>query len=75
MRIAYPGRTLAAMGIEIDDPDAFYLFETRMGVVWPVDPDSGLLVGEETYTSTDGFAGIADRKLTLADIAPLEPSA
>ena len=75
MRMAYPGTTLQAMGIEIDDPEAFYLFETRMGVVWPVDPESGLLVGEETYSGTDGFAGIADRKLSLADIAPLEPVA
>ena len=40
-------------------------------VVWPIDPDSGLLVGEETYTGTDGFEGIADRKLGPDDIAPL----
>ncbi len=71
MRIAYPGRTLAAMGIEVDDPDAYYLFETRMGVVWPVDAESGKLVGEETYTGTDGFAGIAERKITEEDIVPL----
>jgi len=72
MRIAYPGATLAAMGIEVDDPDAYYLYETRMGVVWPVDPVEGRLVGEETYTGTDGFAGIADRKIRLSDVAPLE---
>lgn len=71
MRMAYPGRTLAAMGIEVDDPDAYYVFQTRMGVVWPVDPESGLLVGEETYTGTDGFEGIADRKLGPGDIVPL----
>lgn len=71
MRMAYPGRTLAAMGIEVDDPDAYYLFETRMGVVWPVDPDSGMLKGEESYTGTDGFEGIADRKLGPDDIAAL----
>ena len=46
------------MGIEVDDPDAYYLYETRMGVVWPVDPSEGKLVGEETYTGGDGFAGI-----------------
>jgi len=71
MRIAYPGTTLAAMGIEVDDPGAYYLYQTRMSVVWPVDPESGLLVGEETYTGTDGFEGIADRKLGLDEIAPL----
>jgi hypothetical protein len=72
MRMAYPGRTLAAMGIEVDDPDAYYLYQTRMCVVWPVDAASGKLVGEEAYTGTDGFAGIADRKLAPEDIAPLE---
>ena len=69
--MAYPGRTLAAMGIDVDDPDAYYLFETRMSVVWPIDPESGMLVGEETYTGTDGFEGIADRKLGPEDIVPL----
>ena len=68
MKMAYPGRTLAAMGIEVDDPDAYYLFQTRMSVVWPVDLESGLLVGEESYTGTDGFEGIADRKLGPDDI-------
>ena len=71
MRMAYPGRTLAGMGIDVDDPDAFYLFETRMSVVWPVDSEAGKLVGEETYTGTDGFQGIADRKIGADDIAPL----
>lgn len=71
MRMAYPGRTLAAMGIEVDDPEAYYLYETRMGVVWPVDAESGMLKGEETYTGTDGFEGIADRKITAEDIVPL----
>lgn len=72
MKMAYPGRTLAAMGVEVDDPDVFYLYQARMGVVWPVDPDSGLLVGEEVYTGEDGFAGIADRKLGPGDIVPLK---
>ncbi len=71
MRMAYPGQTLIAMGIDVDDADAYYLYQTRMGVVWPVDPESGLLIGEETYTGTDGFAGIADRKINPEDIAPL----
>src|SRR4051812_28951029 len=68
MRMAYPGRTLQAGGIEIDDPDAYYLFETRMAIVWPID-EHGLFVGEDAYTSGDGFAGIAQRKIDPADIA------
>jgi hypothetical protein len=71
MRMAYPGKTLAAMGIDVDDPDAYYLYQTRMSVVWPVDPESGMLTGEETYTGTDGFEGIADRKISLDDVVPL----
>ncbi len=72
MRMAYPGRTLQAMGIEVDDPEAHYLSESRMGVVWPVDADEGKLTGEEVYSVGDGFEGIAERKISLADIAELE---
>tara|TARA_R110000823_G_scaffold130015_10_gene257864 strand:- start:17957 stop:18514 length:558 start_codon:yes stop_codon:yes gene_type:complete len=71
MHMAYPGRTLALMGIEVDDPEAYYLYQTRMSVVWPVDEASGMLLGEETYTGTDGFEGIAERKISAEDIAPL----
>ncbi len=71
MRMAYPGRTLAAMGIEVDDVDAYYLSEARMGIVWPVDLDEDRLTGEEVYSCGETFAGIADRKIDLADIVPL----
>jgi hypothetical protein len=68
MRIAYPGRTLLAMGIEVDDPDASYLYETRMATLWPFD-EHGLARGEDTYTGGNGFEGIAQRKLSDADFA------
>jgi hypothetical protein len=67
MRMAYPGRTLQAMGITVDDADAHYLYEARMATLWPFDAD-GLVLGEDTYTGSDGFAGIAERKLDEADI-------
>jgi hypothetical protein len=67
MRIAYPGRTLQAMGIDVDDPDAYYMYEARMATLWPFD-EKGLAKGEDTYTGSDGFAGIADRKLAPADV-------
>jgi hypothetical protein len=38
-----------------------------MCIVWPMDED-GLVIGEDTYTEGDGFAGIAERKLGLGDI-------
>ncbi len=74
MRMAYPGSTLQARGIEVDDLDAYYLFETRMAIVWPIDED-GLFLGEDAYTSGDGFAGIADRTIDPADIKGWEPTA
>ncbi|WP_067168925.1 nuclear transport factor 2 family protein [Microtetraspora niveoalba] len=71
MRMAYPGRTLLAMGIEVDDPDAYYLYESRMAIVWPID-EHGRIIGEESYSDRNGFAGIADRKLGSGDIASLD---
>jgi hypothetical protein len=72
MRMAYPGATLRAMGIEVDDPGAYYVSESRMGVVWPVDAAEGRLTGEEVYVGGDPFAGIAARKISLGDITELE---
>jgi hypothetical protein len=73
MRMAYPGRTLRARGIEIDDPDADYLFEARMAVVWPID-DDGTFIGEDSYTAGDGFAGIAQRKIDPSDVIVVRPA-
>jgi len=74
MRMAYPGRTLKAMGIEVDDVDSDYLFETRMAIIWPIDED-GLFIGEDSYVGGDGFDGIADRKIDPADIVLYDPAA
>src|SRR3954454_24296476 len=67
MRMAYPGRTLQANGIDVDDPDAYYLYEARMAIVWPIGSD-GLFIGEDSYTGSNGFEGIADRKIDDAEI-------
>ena len=67
MRIAYPGRTLAAMGRPVDDPDSYYLYEARMAVFWPYDAE-GRLLAEDAYTATDGFADM--RKLAPDDLPP-----
>ncbi|MBY0400190.1 nuclear transport factor 2 family protein [Myxococcota bacterium] len=74
MRMAYPGRTLLAMGKKIDDPNAYYLYETRMSIIWPIGPD-GLFIGEDSYVGGDGFAGIEARKVDLADVVLYEPKA
>ncbi len=74
MRLAYPGRGLAARNIGVDDPDAYYLYETRMAIVWPIGDDN-LFSGEDSYVSGDGFAGIAGRKLDPSEIVVYEKSA
>ena len=70
MRMAYPGATLAARGIPVDDTDASYLYEARMATLWPINED-GLFTGEDTYTGGNGFAGIEGRKLAPGDIVEL----
>jgi hypothetical protein len=73
MAIAYPGKVLNAMGHAVDDPEAYYLYQTRMLIVWPMD-ENGLVIGEDSYVSGDGFEGIAGRKLDPADL-PRQPVA
>jgi hypothetical protein len=73
MRMAYPGTTLLARGIQVDDPDAYYLYEAHMAIIWPIG-DDGLFIGEDSYVGGDGFAGIADRKVDLADIVMYAPT-
>ncbi|MFP6605870.1 MAG: nuclear transport factor 2 family protein [Myxococcota bacterium] len=67
MRMAYPGSTLKLMGKDVDDPDAHYLYEARMAVLWPID-ENGKILAEDTYTGGDGLEGIEGRKLSPADI-------
>jgi hypothetical protein len=65
------------MGIEVDDPDADYLYEARMAILWPLD-ENGLFIGEDSYVGGDGFEGIADRKIDPDDVVlyrPAEPAA
>ena len=70
MRMAYPGATLAARGVPVDDVDAHYLYEARMCVLWPIG-DDGLFTGEDTYTSSDGFLDIENRKLSPTDVVAI----
>jgi len=58
--------------LDIDRLD--YLFETRMAIIWPIDED-GLFIGEDAYVESDGFAGIAGRKIDPADVVVYRPDA
>jgi hypothetical protein len=68
MRIIYPGRTLAAMGRTVDDPDGWYLYEDRMVTFWPYD-ENAKLIGEDSYTVGVGFDRM--RKLSVDEIPDL----
>jgi hypothetical protein len=41
-----------------------------MCIVWPMDED-GLVIGEDSYTEGDGFAGIAERRLGPDDLTEI----
>lgn len=62
MRMAWPGTTLAGLGIEVYDRASDYLYEARMAIFWSFDAD-GLVAAQDSYTGSDGLAGIAERKL------------
>ncbi len=70
MRMAFPGAFVADAGIDVEDPDGLYLFETRMMIVWGFDED-GLVQCEDSYTAGDGWAGIATRPVQPAQIRPV----
>ncbi len=69
MKMAYPGKILAAMGIPVPDEDAHYLYLSRLMIVWGFD-DDGLVTCEDSYAAGGfpGFEGIADRPVTMDQI-------
>ena len=73
MRMAYPGRSLAAYGITVADPEVDYLYEAHMAILWPID-DEGLFIGEDSYVGSNGFDGIAERPIDPNDIVLYRPA-
>lgn len=68
LRMAYPGRVLALLGIEVPDPEALYLYEQRLLIVWEFD-EEGRVLCEDSYSGGgQGFEGIAQRKLAPEEI-------
>lgn len=43
-----PGRELKKLGVEVDDDNAYYHFQSRQAFVWPYD-ENARLVGEHIY--------------------------
>jgi hypothetical protein len=64
---AMKGSVLAAMGIQVDDPNAYYLTEGRTLVVWPFDQD-GMILGENIFP---GF-GTAPTEVATRKLRPDE---
>jgi hypothetical protein len=64
LKMAYPGAVLALMGIEVPDPEAHYLYQQRLLIVWEFD-DEGLVLCEDSYAAAGGagFEGIAERPI------------
>jgi len=69
MKMAYPGVVLKAMGIDVPDESALYLYEDRLIIVWEFD-DDGLVICEDSYSGGDRakFEGIAERPVRLDQI-------
>lgn len=67
LRMPFIGRLLLSLGYEVDDPEAHYLYEARLAVVWCIDAE-GLIEGELTYTAGNGFRDIGSRKLRPEDL-------
>lgn len=65
MKMAYPGGVLQAMGIDVPDEKALYLYLSRLMIVWEFDAD-GLVTCEDSYSGGDfpGFEGIAERPIS-----------
>jgi hypothetical protein len=72
MHIVFPGKALGAMGLEVDDSDAYYVYSYRQAAVFHYDTD-GVCTGEDTYS--DGpLSPDRLRKLTPQEIATLPPN-
>jgi hypothetical protein len=72
---AMKGSMLSAMGIRVEDPNAFYLTEGRTLVIWPFDRD-GMILGEYIYHGFSTSPGeAAQRKLRPDEIGTFEETA
>ena len=63
------GRSLIEGGIDVDDPDAYYVYKSVEEMVWPYD-DRGRLVGEDVWEPDPGRAEIT--KMDPADVTTTE---
>jgi hypothetical protein len=68
LKMAYPGGLLGSMQINVPDPEALYLYQQRLLIVWGFD-EAGLVLCEDSYSGGGaGFEGIAQRPVHPAQI-------
>ncbi|MFD5061793.1 hypothetical protein [Streptomyces sp. NPDC058394] len=66
------GQALIANGIEVDEPDAYYLYKARTQMIWPYD-DRGRMIGEDVWETDADKAEII--KLDAADVLTTQEAA
>lgn len=66
------GHALLANGVEVDEPDAYYLYKARTQMVWPYD-DRGRMIGEDVWQTDNDKAEIT--KLDAADVLTTQEAA
>jgi hypothetical protein len=66
------GAALIANGIEVDDPDAMYLYRSRIQMIWPYD-DECRLIGEDVWEPEPENRTVT--KLDPADVLTTEQAA
>jgi hypothetical protein len=49
-----PGKLVAEQGIQVEDPEGWYLVTHRLGMFWPYDDDAKL-IGEFVYDDLDSY--------------------
>ena len=75
LKMAYPGVVLGAMGIEVPDPAARYLYQQRLLIVWGFD-EEGRVLCEDSYSGGGaGFEGIDLRPIDADQIYRFEAGA
>ncbi|MEU6173571.1 hypothetical protein ABZ832_16825 [Streptantibioticus parmotrematis] len=66
------GQALIANGVEVDEPDAYYLYTARTQMIWPYD-DRGRMIGEDVWETDADQAEIV--KLDAADVLTTQEAA
>ncbi|WP_137992321.1 hypothetical protein [Streptomyces vilmorinianum] len=66
------GQALIANGIEVDEPDAYYLYKARTQMIWPYD-DRGRMIGEDVWETDADTSEIV--RLDAADVMTTQDAA